>query len=452
MVLTMFIYSCQNDEQVTNNITKSQLVKDQSRKITQDWTSLYLDIEKDLPGFRPNPTARALAHVNLAAYEAGRPGMPDFVSYSTMNNEFEIPAPNPDLEYYWPAAINAAYFSAMEYFLHNATNEHRDKMAALYTKYEQEFRSVKGESVIKTSADWGKTVGEAVISFGKSDTQAEIQVKDPRPKSHIPPQGLGLWKSTDSNPHGLFPYWGETRAFFASEADQIVYPPRSIYSTAEGSDYKKQALEVYNRGKIGAMTDEDLWQAEFWSDDFTGMTFSPPGRVFAIANQLIDIYNLNLEETLHLYLKLGLGSHDAAICAWNSKYIYNLERPVTYINEVLKDSEWKPVLGRALGSGKEGITPPFPAYPSGHSTFGGYSSQIFISFFGDATNFTDRCHEGRQEFYGTPRNFRRFEDLGAENAYSRIPLGVHWRMDCESGLQLGSVVAKNIINAKFKIR
>ena len=51
--------------------------------------------------------------------------------------------------------------------------------------------------------------------------------------------------------------------------------------------------------------------------------------------------------------------------------------------------------------------------------------------------FTDRSHEGRTEFRGTPRTFDSLSEMAEENAFSRIPLGVHIRMDCTEGLRLG---------------
>jgi len=69
---------------------------------------------------------------------------------------------------------------------------------------------------------------------------------------------------------------------------------------------------------------------------------------------------------------------------------------------------------------------------------------VFIDFFGDKTNFTDRNHEGRTEFKSEPRKFRSFSDMAYENAYSRIPLGVHIEMDCEEGLRLGYEISAGI--------
>ena len=96
--------------------------------------------------------------------------------------------------------------------------------------------------------------------------------------------------------------------------------------------------------------------------------------------------------------------------------------------------------------------PSFPGYPSGHSTFASAAAGVFIDFFGDATDFTDVSHEGRTEFRGAPRNFSTFTVMAEENGYSRIPLGVHVRMDCTEGLRLGYEISDGVNNYNLKRR
>ena len=98
----------------------------------------------------------------------------------------------------------------------------------------------------------------------------------------------------------------------------------------------------------------------------------------------------------------------------------------------------------------KGVTPPFPAYPSGHSTFGAVAAEILNDIYGKNYAMTDRCHEGRTEFIGTPRSFKNFDAMAEENAYSRIPLGVHYRMDCSEGLRLGYQTGKAVNRLAWK--
>jgi hypothetical protein len=207
------------------------------------------------------------------------------------------------------------------------------------------------------------------------------------------------------------------------------------YSTDPSSDYYKDHLEVSEMVKN--MTEENHWIAEFWSDDLTGVTFSPPARIFAIVNQVISKEGLDLEETLHLYCVLGIATNDAAVAAWKSKYTYNTERPETYIHKYI-DPDFRTILGEAIG--KPGLNPAFPGYPSGHSTFSGIAITILENFFGKEYEITDVCHYGRADFDGYPRTFTNWQQMFEENAYSRIPLGVHIRMDCQEGLRLGRSV------------
>ena len=95
------------------------------------------------------------------------------------------------------------------------------------------------------------------------------------------------------------------------------------------------------------------------------------------------------------------------------------------------------------GSGRY-FTPPFPAYPSGHATFGAVAAEIFSGVLGENYQFTDRCHEGRTEFIGKPRTFTSFRQMAEENAYSRLPIGVHFRMDATSGVSLGYGIGKKV--------
>jgi hypothetical protein len=199
-------------------------------------------------------------------------------------------------------------------------------------------------------------------------------------------------------------------------------------------------MEVYEANNAAKQNDnESLWIAEFWSDDVTGLVFSPPARHLSIAKQLIEQYDLPLGEALYLNLKLGFALNDAAVSTWKYKYEYMVMRPSVYI-QALIDPSYQTNLYRLI----PWPNPTFPAYPSGHSCFASAAAGVFIDFFGNKINFVDRSHEGRTEFRGSPRAFRSFEQMAEECGYSRIPLGVHLRMDCTEGLRLGYEISDAI--------
>jgi membrane-associated phospholipid phosphatase len=194
--------------------------------------------------------------------------------------------------------------------------------------------------------------------------------------------------------------------------------------------------------------EDGQWIAFFWSDDIVNMTFSPGPRFISIANQVIEKEEVSLEMALYCYAKLGMALNDAAVACWHSKYTYNYERPESYIQRLI-DPTWEPSLQNPL-DGFTGFTPPFPAYPSGHSTMGGAAAEVLTDVFGNHYGMTDRSHEGRTEFPSTPRYFNNFYEMSEENAISRVPLGVHFRMDCETGVDLGYLCGRRVNNLPWR--
>jgi hypothetical protein len=130
------------------------------------------------------------------------------------------------------------------------------------------------------------------------------------------------------------------------------------------------------------------------------------------------------------------------IACFNSKYIYNLERPETYIRKNI-DNTWHPF----------SPAPPFPSYPSGHSMIGAAAAEVLTQMFGNTYSMTDRSHAWLESFSVKPRTFRSFDEMAKENAISRVFLGVHWRFDCEEGLRLGSLLGKEVakLNVENKL-
>lgn len=435
-LLLVVFAACSDIEEHYEVLPITQSPGEESNKIVWEWTELYLDIERNLPGFRPAPTCRALAYIHMGGFETAVPGMQNYRSLSHVIDGFEPPVLIYETDKInWSIALNAYYARVHRFFLFNANPDQVFKINSLEAIQLENLSRNEAGGVVETSIEWGQAVANAIIAYAESDLEGSNQARVAIPSDYFPPSGTGLWVPTEQV-GAMFPYWGKVRTFAAFQNELIAQPPYYAYSTDPNSGYHKEQLEVANT--VSNMTPENHWIAEFWSDDLTGMTFSPPARIFAIANQVVDKDDYDLEETLHLYCRLGIAMNDAAVACWKSKYIYNTERPISYIRKYI-DPTFEPILGEAIGI--KGLNPSFPGYPSGHSTFAGVSLRIFEHFFGEHYQFTDHCHFGRTEFEGTPRTYTSWRQLAEENAYSRIPLGVHVRMDCHEGLRLGNVVA-----------
>jgi membrane-associated phospholipid phosphatase len=124
--------------------------------------------------------------------------------------------------------------------------------------------------------------------------------------------------------------------------------------------------------------------------------------------------------------RVGIAVADAFISCWHEKYRFDLVRPVSYVRRHI-DPQWEPLL----------ITPPFPEYPSGHSTQSAAAATVLTAFFGENYAFDDRTGErdGLE-----PRSFTSFWAAAEEAGMSRLYGGIHFRSAIEAGLEQGRCV------------
>ncbi|MBQ4805590.1 vanadium-dependent haloperoxidase [Aquimarina sp. MMG015] len=442
-ITAIFIQSCSYDnEEIDSETLDTETIDDLNKgpnesdttiDLITDWNSLWVELDQYAFGMRPNATARALAYIHLAAYETAVHDMRGYRSIENRLDGLQINDRERDRNISLDLALNTCYAIVMDHFMNNIDPSIDNKIGLLQSEYEDQLSQRLRRRDIRNSIEWGTHVAEQVIAYSQTDTEAETQILEPQPLDYEPPVGPGLWSYSAEPERGLFPYWGKVRTFVISSEETTSIPPPLNYSTDPNSDYFAEMNEVYTVStRATEENNEELWIAEFWSDDVEGLMVSPPGRQIAIANQLIEKYDLDYDRSLAMLLKLGFSLNDAAVSSWADKYEYLVMRPSVYIQEFI-NPDYQTNLFKFIFW----PNPTFPGYPSGHSTFASAAAGIFIDEFGNDTNFTDRTHEGRTEFLGQPRQFDSFTEMAEENAFSRIPLGVHIRIDCTEGYRLG---------------
>ncbi len=411
----------------------------QATFVITEWNETWLELDRYATGMRPNATARAIAYIHLAGYEVAVHQIPNLVSYEEIYEGLSIDQERLEDDICIGIALNTCYASVIDHFMINLPNAQRIQIRVTENRLQGTLEQSLSENTINNSEIWGRHVANRIIAFAQTDIEAEEQILDPQPDSYEPPVGEGFWTYSAEEERGLFPYWGSVRTFVISPEQTSSVDPIP-YSEDPNSVFYTQMLEVYEVNNEARETDNDeLWIAEFWSDDVEGLMMSPPGRQISIANQLIQQFDMDHGEALIMLQKLGFSLNDAALSTWADKYNHMVMRPNVYIHEFI-DPDFQTNLFRFI----YWPNPTFPGYPSGHSAFASAAAGIFIDQFGDNIDFTDRTHEGRTEFRGSPRQFGSFSDMAKENAYSRIPLGVHIRMDCDEGLRLGYEIADAI--------
>jgi hypothetical protein len=221
----------------------------------------------------------------------------------------------------------------------------------------------------------------------------------------------------------LLPKWGANRTFAMPSGKTCGLPAPPGYSEEKASPFYVEALEV--RDTVMTLSPEQRAIARFWSDD-PMLSPTPPGHWMSIALQILDQDKTDLEKSVDLLARLGISLADAFIGCWDAKFQYNLIRPVTYIRRVI-DPRWEPLL----------ITPPFPEYPSGHSTQSGAAATVLTRLFGEDFSFEDKTREGDGV---KPRKFPSFWAAANEAGISRLYGGIHFRSAIEQGLQQGRCI------------
>src|SRR5881392_2281726 len=267
---------------------------------------------------------------------------------------------------------------------------------------------------------WGEFVANQILAARANDGSDAL----------VPPpdgSGPGIWVPTPPAfaPY-LLPQWGFVVPFGMSSGSQFRPPgPPSLDSEQYAADYN----EVKALGAaLGSTRTADQTQiALFWADG--AGTETPPGHWNSIAQIIAAGQGNTLEENARLFALLNIAMADAAICAWDAKYTFDFWRPVTAIAFAEPELNWMSFI----------VTPPFPDYVSGHSTFSAAAATVLPLFYGtEDLPFTT----GSDFLPGVYRSFATCFDAAEEAAVSRIYGGIHFRSASEDGLQAGTSIGE----------
>jgi hypothetical protein len=203
----------------------------------------------------------------------------------------------------------------------------------------------------------------------------------------------------------MLPLFNKVKGFLCDSATIVSLRPGPPPSTSS-DQLKQETLDAYNTIKNPSR--DQMRIVQFWADGVG--TYTPPGHWNAIAAEDFVTKNFSEVRWARNLALLNLAEMDAAISCWDIKYYYFNPRPTQM------DPRIKTLTG----------VPNFPSYVSGHSMFSAAAATILGHII--------------------PERADAYNAMAQEAANSRVYAGIHYQIDCSTGLTVGKNVGNYAVN------
>ncbi len=314
-------------------------------------------------------------------------------------------------------------------------------VASVEAAYAEALAAIPDDQAKAQGLALGQAAAAAILALRANDGAVGPFLNFACPQETQP----GEYQCTPGTPFIAFEGWEHVVPFVLEHSSQ--YRPGPPYGVE-----KKKYTEDFNEVKAfggddiitpSARTPDQTEIALFWLE-------SSPLKWNRIARTVSADRGLDLWENARLFGLLNMALADGYIAMVDSKNHYNYWRPITAIRtadtdgnpDTIVDLTWTPLVP----------TPPNQDYVSGHSLEGGAGAEVLKQFFGtDEISFDDcsvtlpagsTCSDPAPVL----RSFTSFSEAAAENAYSRILVGFHFRKSIEEGIKYGEKIGQRAIN------
>lgn len=360
-----------------------------------------------------------------------------------------------------------------------------DTLVALYPSQSAIFDAHLTTELAAVPAGTAKTQG---IALGQNAAAAilflrandGVQIPEPSYVAYGAGNNPGEWRQDPiaQQSVALGAHWGEGTPFVLTSSSQFRPPPPPAIDSAE---YAAAYNEVKALGGDGVLTPtsrtaDQTQAAIYWAYDGVPSLCAPPRLYNQIAVKIATQRGTNAADLARLLAILNVSMSDSGLTSWECKYFYKYWRPITGIREAdagtgpsglgdnnpltSGDPTFVPLCAPATNQNPGvNFTPPFPAYVSGHATFGGALFQTLRRFYGTNnipfTFVSDEYNGVTTDNMGAvrpllPRTFQNLSQAEEENGQSRVYLGIHWSFDKTAGIQLGNSVANYVYDHAFQ--
>lgn len=387
--------------------------------------------------FTPPVASRIYAYAHLAAYEVMAKGDSNYNSLQgQLKGLTDIPSPPANETINYPYAAMMAFMEVGKTltFSKEKTQAIVDSLKMLANEHGMP------KSMEQRSADYGATVGQAILAWSKKDNYAQTRSA----AKYTVPNEEGKWVPT---PPGYFqavePQWRTIRTIVLDSANQCLPPPPPPFNKDSTSEFFHWFKEVYDT--VNNLSDEQKAIASFWDCNgfklnvvghtmYATKAMTPGGHWMGIAGTICRDRNVDFPGTVYTYSAVSFALMDGFISCWDSKFYWSLVRPETVINKYI-DPNWKPFLQ----------TPPFPEYTSGHSEISSAVATVLEHLYGQNVAFKDSTERA----WGWPdRQYTSVRQAADEAGISRFYGGIHYSRSIdvakEQGIKVGNMVMQKL--------
>jgi hypothetical protein len=413
----------------------------------------------------PTRSSRALAIEHVAMFDA----------WNSINREFTpylVQAPHANFASDECAVAQAAHDTLLAMYPH--------QQAYIDTALTESLRRLPDGPQKTRGIRVGSYVAEQILAARTGDG-SEI------PGEYVPDGAVGHHVADPLNPDQGFltPAWGGVTTFGIPNTDAIPVPPVPDMNTDEFTQAYNQVKDIgANLTMPTSRTTDQTEIGLFWGYDVARGLGDPPRLYNQIARVIATQEGNSVAENARMFALINIAMADAGIVGWGVKYRDIFWRPVVAIRradeignpDITADPKWAPLgapRSNPLPSEHVNFTPPFPAYVSGHAVFGGAAFKTMADFYqtddidfkipfdfiSDELNGVTRdIHEQIPELVMDyvrqirPRHFESFSQAAAQNAASRIFLGLHWRFDAIQGVDAGDRIADIVFDTNLRPR
>jgi hypothetical protein len=251
----------------------------------------------------------------------------------------------------------------------------------------------------------------------------------------------------------LGPHWGNVIPFAPTSGQRFRGAVPAPYRVGQ-PEFVAQAKQVIQYG--AHLNDFTKSFTEYWADP--PGTPQPPGHWGCTFAQYVSARDRHdLDTDVKLFFLVGNALLDASIACWDLKRFYDSVRPVTAIPYLFRNHKIRGWNGNSFGllpasrwkpfQPPQFLTPPFPEYPSGHSTFSAASAEALKNFTGsDRFGFLTVIPAGSSSVEANvPRHdvrlsYPTFSAAADQAGLSRRYGGYHFTLGDLQGRRLGRLV------------